>query len=131
MKKGFTLMEMIAVIVIISIITLTVLPSVLNQLSNNKDKISETSKNVIYTATSLYLQENTRLYPKVAGKTYCGLTLEALVNDGKLVSPVKDLSTGDEIPLNKVIKVYVNSYSDYEYCLVDSNDTSCNVCVAS
>ena len=129
MKKGFTLMEMIAVIVIIAIITMVSTPLILNQLSNNKDKVSEASKNIIYNATALYLEENTKLYPKVDGTTYCSLTLESLVNDGKLVSPVKDLSSGTEIALNRVIKVYINEYSDYEYCLVDSNDTECSTCV--
>lgn len=120
MKKGFTLVEMIAVIAIIAILMITVIPSILNQLSNKKEEISEVNKTAIYTATDNFLDYNHNSYPLEYGRTYC-ITLETLVNAGELESPIHDIKTGNDIPLNMVVKAVINAYSDPEYELVSSD----------
>lgn len=129
MKKGFTLVEMIAVILILALISITTLPSLLNQVSNKRKEVSETSKKIIYDAVDQYLSSKTITYsksPESIGNTYC-IDLNEVVNAGKLTSPVKDLETDNEIALNTVIKAYLNVYSDYEFCIVgyEENDV-CN-----
>ena len=123
MKKGFTLVEMIAVIAIIAILMITVIPSILGQLGNKKEDISEVNKTAIYTAADNYLDYHRNSYPLEYGKTYC-ITLETLVNDGELESPIQDAVTGKEIPLNMVVKAVINAYRDPEYELVSSD--KCN-----
>lgn len=120
MKKGFTLIEMIAVVLIMALLTLIILPTIINQVQSQKDNISASSFELIKGATELYLGENENAYPMVSGATYC-IALETLTDDGKLKKPIKDLSTGKEIPLNKIVKVIVNSFGDGEYTLVDAN----------
>lgn len=127
MKKGFTLVEMISVILIMALISITVLPSILNQVSNKTEEISEASKQVIFTALSNYLNNKQVTYPKKAGKTYC-ITLNELVQNGELTAPIKDLKSGNEIALNMVIKASLNEYADYEYCFVNDDDSNCNSC---
>lgn len=127
MKKGFTLVEMIAVILIMALISITVLPSILNQVSNKTEEISEASEQVIFAALSNYLNNKKITYPKNAGNTYC-ITLNELVQNGELTSPIKDLKSGNEIALNKVIKVSLNAYADYEYCFVSEENENCNIC---
>lgn len=128
MKKGFTLVEMIAVILIMALISLTVLPSILNQVSNKKEEISKASEQVIFTALSNYLNNKTVTYPKIAENTYC-ITLNELVQNGELTAPIKDLKSGNEIALNTVIKATLNIYADYDYCFVNDNNEDCNSCV--
>ena len=43
-KKGFTLVELLAVILVISIITLIAMPQVLNQFSNYTGELDEKEK---------------------------------------------------------------------------------------
>ncbi len=94
-KQGFTLIEMIAVIVIIALISIITLPTIINQYSNKKDTISDTTKKIIITAAELYASEKRNGVESV--------TLEDLVKDEKLESPIIDYKTGKEIPLNTVI----------------------------
>lgn len=127
MKRGFTLVEMIAVILLMALISITVLPSILNQVNNKKEEISEASEKIIFSAASNYLNNKTITYPKLSRNTYC-ITLNELVQNGELSSPVKDIKSGNEISLNTIIKASLNAYSDYEYCLVDETDVTCNSC---
>ncbi len=118
MKKiGFTLIEMIAVILIMALMTLIVLPTIMNQIQSQKQNISNTALQLIYSANELYLREKEHDYPMYEGATYC-VSLESLVNDGKLKSPVEDLKTGKQITLNQIVKTEVNAYGDGEYSLV-------------
>lgn len=117
-KSGFTLVEMVAVILIMALLTIIVLPTIINQIRSQKENISETAMQLISNATELYLSENE--YSMRYGETYC-ISLETLVNDGKLKSPLMDFSTGKEIPLNQVVKTVVNEYGTGEYSIVDTS----------
>lgn len=126
-KKGFSLLEVLAVIVAISIITLLVVPNILNMVNNKRNNISETAKQMIYDAADLYVNENTGSYPIVNNSVYC-IKLETLVNNGKLESPIKDFKKDKEIPLNYYVKTTINSQNQYEYELVDN--TQCSPTIA-
>lgn len=126
-KKGFSLLEMLAVIVAITIITLLVVPNILNMVNNKRSDISDTAKQMVYDATELYVKENSSSYPTTANAVYC-IKLETLVNNGKLTAPVKDLKKDKEIPLNYYVKTTINGHSQYEYELVDN--THCTPTIA-
>lgn|SRR5574344_1514331 len=59
MKKGFTLVEMIAVIALLAVIALIIIPNMLNIISKQKDKLYQEQINEIYNATELYLSKET------------------------------------------------------------------------
>ena len=120
-KKGFTLIELMGVITILAIITFLVAPTIINQINNSKDKMDDVTKNLIYSAIDLYLDNKGKDYPKYNGSTYC-LTLNDLVEDGQLSAPVLD-SNGDEISLNQVIAIDVRN-DDYNYRLPFSCETN-------
>ena len=96
-KKGFTLIELIAVVVIIALLSIIVLPTIINQFANKKDEISKLTSQLIIDAAELYASENHE-YNKI-------ITLNDLIKDEKLESPVMDNKTGKEIPLSKQIKI--------------------------
>ena len=113
MKKGFTLMEMIAVIGILALMTLIILPNLLNQVNNKKEELSSTMKKMIYSATDLYLNDNVESYPKIAGNNYC-IKLQELVNSNYLKTPLNDVETGGTIDLNQKRSVTVDAYGQYD-----------------
>ena len=92
MKKGFTLVEIIAVITVMSILLVIITPYILNTVNNKKGEISNEAKQIIYDATDLYVKENQDNYPTVANSIYC-IKLETLVKDGKLEAPIKDMKS--------------------------------------
>jgi prepilin-type N-terminal cleavage/methylation domain-containing protein len=119
MKKGFTIIEVLAVVVIITLITLLVVPNLLNNVNNKKKDISDSAKQMIYEAADMYIKENSSSYPVEDNATYC-IKLETLVNSGKLSNPIKDLKTNKEIPLNFYVKTTINEFNQYDYILVDN-----------
>lgn len=121
MKKGFTLLEMIAVILIIGMLILTVFPLVANQIKSQSGKIDETTKTLIYSAAELYVKERKSEYPSTNGAVYCDLTLKKLIEDGKLKRPLKNFKNGKELDEQMVVKIMVNTYLEYEYELVDAS----------
>ena len=124
MKRGFTLVEMIAVILIMLLISITVIPSILNEVNNKKEEISSASIQLIETSVNNYLKQKTTSYPIKSGNTYC-IVLNDVVNNGDLSAPIKDLKTGNEIALTTKVKAYVNEYSDYELCIVGHDCDEC------
>lgn len=117
MKKGFTLVELLAVIIILGLLTIIAIPSIVGILNNEKENISDSMKNIIINASSLYIEDNSGVYPKVNNNVYC-IKLESLVNDNRLSNPLKDPVTNKEIDLNKYIKVSIIN-DLYNYDIVD------------
>ena len=113
MKKGFTLIEMIAVIGIIALMTIMVMPAVVNQIANKKEDISETTNKLIFNAAELYLNDNIVNYPKTIGSKYC-IKLETLITEDYLKSPLKDAVSGKNIDTSRRIKLDVNGYGEYD-----------------
>lgn len=111
MKHGFTLVEMIAVIVIVAIISIISIPTILNSIRNTKDELSDTMKEIIISSGQLHYSTNVKSYPKVEGNVYC-VTLQTLIDEGHLTSPLVDAVTKVEIDVNKYVKatVFNNSY---------------------
>ena len=114
-SKGFTLIEMLAVLAIIILLTSAIVPSLINLIARNKNKLSNQTKDLIYSATELYLSENNN-YSKLENNTYC-ISISTMVNDGKLNSPIKDFKTGKEVNLSNVVKAKENKYTNviFEY----------------
>jgi prepilin-type N-terminal cleavage/methylation domain-containing protein len=121
-KNGFTLIEMIAVVIIISLLALISLPTIMNQLANKKDEISDVTQSLIFEAAELYMSGKTSTYVKTPGLSYC-VSLDDLVNQGYLSSPITDYKTGNEISLSNYVKTTINQYSEYDN--FEITDTNC------
>lgn len=116
--KGFTLVELIGVVVILGLITLIALPPILNSVRKTKGQISDASQKILYSAAEVYVSENTNSYPRTDGNTYC-ITIGSLVSSNLLPTKVYDAVTGEEISQDNIVEVTV-SQGQYSYSLNNS-----------
>ena len=118
-KRGFTLIEMMAVIVILGIISIVVMPLIINKVKNKQTDVDSATRQLIYNAAALYIKDSTSNIN--SNSTFC-VPLTDLVNIGYLSDPI---SSKEDIPLSNVVKViYSNTFNDYE--IVESSN-----CVAT
>lgn len=107
MKKGFTLIEVLGVVVILSIIVVLAFPSIVENIRKTEDQLSNASKLLVKNATELYMDEKKTKYPQTKGDVYC-ITFDDLFKSGKLKSPFIDTKTGKEyVTEDKFVKVEV------------------------
>lgn len=100
MKRGFTLVELMGVIVILGIIAVIAFPSIINQINDARENINENTNILIIDAAETYFEENVELNTTTEGKYYC-TTLEVLVDEGLLNEPIKDAETGEKYDITK------------------------------
>ena len=147
-QKGFSLIEMLAVVVIIGLLLVFIVPNVSKLIEQNKNDAYEKLKDSIITATKNYISDN-RYKIEIAGKctgdemkaitkigqgkeneeeneeknkiTDSKIQLSRLTEGGYIKEPVKNPKTNKEINLeNSYIKVEYNCKTkDYEYTLED------------
>ena len=121
MKKGFTLAELLGVIVILGLIALLSFPPIVSQIKKSKKEIDEGNLIVIQTAFERYKNENAHKLV-LEDTDYC-IKLQILVDDGKLDTPIKK-SDNTEIDVNLT---YLRLKSNNTYDLVTQLDIDKNV----
>lgn len=112
MKKGFTLIELIAVITLLAILGILVIPSILNLVKNKQQDLSSASNDILYKATELYLSNHDG-YDLINGNVYC-ISLNELALENLITTPFVDPITRSEIPLDDKVEVSVVNKS-YTY----------------
>ena len=70
-KKGFTLVELLAVIVLIAAIMILIYPSVLEKVNEQDKNIDSKKEKLLYTSVFDYLYEEHGKYTLSEGKKYC------------------------------------------------------------
>lgn len=80
-NKGFTLIEMLGVVIVLSLLSIFIIPGVVNLLSSKKDDVIDVNGKLIYNAAKLYISDNN-------SDSTC-ISIDTLVDEGYLESPVK------------------------------------------
>lgn len=129
MKKGFTLTELLGVIVLLGAIALLTFPPILNQIKKSKEEIDNGNLSLINSSFELYLSENKSTIIMNDNTAYC-IKLKTLVDDGKLNTPIKN-SSNEEINVNltylKVVKGSNASYELVKQTDIDNNNSLCTI----
>ena len=113
MKKGFTLVELIAVILILGLLCVFVIPAVVNQVGKKQEEVDGVTKKIIFAAAELYVNDQEMIVPN------CGdITIQKLIDGGYLDKSSAKYASGNPIPTNRVIKVITDSYQQNKYSLV-------------
>lgn len=111
-------MEMVAVIMILAVISILVIPSILNSVRDKKEELSDAMRQIIMDAGSMYYSEDRKNYPKVEGNVYC-VTFQTLIEEELLDSPLIDVTTKSEINVNQYVKASVFS-NTFHYEIADT-----------
>lgn len=115
-KKGFTLVELLAVILVISIITLIAMPQVLNQFSNYTGELKEKERDMIIEAGRTYVELNSSAF-----NTSKCIQLSTLVNAELLNEKFVVEAINQDYNSQYKIKVTVDS-TGYVVTLVPASD---------
>lgn len=117
-KKGFTLVELLAVIVILSLLALLTSTAVTKLVKEAKNELSVTQIELIKSSAETWGAENLNRLPSAGECSY--LTLEDLKNYGLLDNKILDPKNNEDIPNDLKIKItttlskYGNPTTDYE-----------------
>jgi len=117
MKKGFTLIELTAVIILIALISVLGFTLISNNINSKKDEISEAMNKIIFEASNIYMGYNQKNYLKIDDNIYC-IKLSNLIDLDLLSKPLIDPVSNEEISLDKYVKIEVNA-EEYLYSVVD------------
>lgn len=121
-SKGFTLTELLGVIVILAIIAIIAFPSVLGLLNSSQNETDEAMQNFAITAARSYVNDNMDSYPKALEgqtKTYSNLKIQTLLDEGYISSTTISSEKNCEM-LNDEIKITSDSVKySYKYVTVD------------
>ena len=113
-KKGFNLIELFMVIAIIAIISMILIPNVINMISTNKQKSCESLKKNIISATKLYVNENKYDLGFTCDNTIeipisntIKISISKLIEAGKIDGDIKNPINNDDLT-NKEVSVTFN-----------------------
>lgn len=122
-KNGFTLVELLAVIAILAVIIIIFVPSALDILNENEEKIYKTKEKILVNAASDYTTSNRNFnFPTENGDNVY-ITSNTLVNNNYMAK-ILDSTSGNECI--GFVKVSINSISGYNYdpCIICENYTT-------
>lgn len=122
-KKGFTLVELIAIIIIFSAITILSFSSLTNTLKKTHLKEVEDYKLKVETAAQIYVETELMRYEPFNVGTYMKIGIEELLNKGYINDDIDvvDQCTFEKVTIfvyknyDKTITYYVKCDNDYEY----------------
>lgn len=125
-NKAFTLAEMLAVIIILSVIALVTIPTVSTTLKNSKEQTCLIQYENILSAAKVWGSENILQLP-TEGESI-EITLEYLQELGYIEDNIENPVTKQKIGLNTTIKISKEIGSkkyNYEFIGVDDYKTLC------
>lgn len=111
MKKGFTLIELMAVIIIISLLAILTFPNIVGQIKKSKNAKNNNVNAIVISATKKYINDNPNEYDKEEYVDYC-ITIKDLVDNDYLKEDI--VSDEDNNLLDYVVNISYEEDSKYE-----------------
>ena len=118
MKRGFTLVELLAVLILLGVVSLIAIPSIGKILNRSREKARESTKNELIEAAKNYYADNIRELPD-DGSHKC-LSVSEIEENGYISNDdIVDPTTEEK--LTGYVKIYFdNTYNQYTYEYVKS-----------
>ena len=115
-KNAFTLVELLAVIVILGLIAAIAVPSVIDTINDSKEKSYQTTIESVKAATESYMNMSFDNYKaQFVSPGYVNITISELIEEGFLSNDIKNPITGNVLSGSiRVTKISENRYN-YEY----------------
>ena len=111
-KKGFTLIELLGTIVVIALISVLVVPRIVNWYSNSTDNYVELNEELIIEGARIYVEDHPNDYQKVNGQTYY-ITMTQMINYGSLDENNVKKVAKEDYESARVKVVYNGTYFEY------------------
>ncbi len=114
MKKGFTLVEMLAVIIILGILVGIIAPAVVNTINESKQKAYNTTIESVKSAAKSYMEFSFDSFKEeIEGYGYIEISVSELIEEGFLPEGIKNPK--DSEPLGGSVRINKYSENRYEY----------------
>lgn len=115
MKKGFTMIELLAVFTITAIILLVSVPFITNMIKQGSNNSKENFLSDVYIATEAYIQDD----KIIVTNEFTYITIKDLLESGylksNLVNPDNNKKVSSKENVNKKIKVYKDEEGVLQY----------------
>lgn len=92
-RRGFTLVELLAVIVVLGLISLLTIPVVDRIIKDNREKADDVNVDTILNAAYDYVQQNPSKIPESNNDATTEFTLEDVINAGLLKEDITNPKT--------------------------------------
>ncbi len=115
MKKGFTLTELLGVIIILGLIALITMPILTTTISKSEQEAYEKQVDIIEKSARQWGVENIDSLPEVGSNKKKNISLDKLLDAGKIQNNSIIDPRNDEEMNGCVIVSYNSEYNQYEY----------------
>ena len=100
-KKGFTLVELLAVIILLTLLGVFTVSTILDKTEEKRNKIDAATEIVLKTAAQSYVAKNADSFVNKSGNVYC-LEISAILSSEE----IEDINANSEKPISET-KTYV------------------------
>lgn len=126
MKKGFTLVELLAVIVLLGMIGLIVVPVVDRMIKENREKLYQTNIKMIEEGAKAWASANVFSLPENVGESII-LTICDLEQDGHIEIDVKNPKNDQLFYKDSTVTITKTQYG-FEYEYDENSGTESAIC---
>lgn len=127
-KRGFTLVELIAVITVITLLFMIATPKLMENYKDKKNKLYEGTIKELERLASLYLTDNPDIYSDISENGYVNISISTLCDEEYLTCPVKNPKDNSNID-GYINVIYEND--EYVYRFVNEGIINENVLLES
>lgn len=123
-RNGFTLAELLGVIVILSLISVITIPAVTSSLNTYKEKLCNSQLDQIISASKSWATDNIVLLPTENGKKY-QVSLKTLAQYGYIDDDIKNPVTKVNFDLDSTFVTITRVNKTFTYELDEATIKSC------
>ena len=118
-KNAFTLIELLAVVTILAILSIIITPIVDKNIKKTREQIYEVQLENIRLAGQNYFSEHKELKPEE--NLYATIELQELINQGYIQNTIKNPKTGENFTETIYVKLTnINGKYEYKVCPLET-----------